>query len=447
MLTDEQLNIINDIKLFLSSDNKEKYFLISAPAGTGKTFLAQYLYTNVYKKEFKQKYSGFAFTATTHKAAGVLSANLRNTDADVSTIHSFLGLKVSNDYETGNTKITPGKDVIPKSKFIIVVDECSMINRELFNWINQLTFKCKIIFMGDDKQLPPVGDSLSPVFKLDLPVHTLTKIIRSNAHEEITTICNQLRNTVETLEFKDLFISGNIHYCSLPEFQKYVDEHFKENYPEGKILTYTNKKCIEYNQYISVLRGQERFLTEGNYYVCNNPIIYCNTPEEGYINHNYRNNSFKLYNNEELKITKILGIKQDKQTGLEYFECKFSPYYTDESGKFNTFKVPSQVIKVPVDYSEFLETVSAVSSSKNWKEYFRLKETFADLRYRDASTVHKAQGSTLDKVFIDLTDLGSCRQRSVFSRLLYVALSRAKEEIYLVGALPLKYGRIVLNEE
>ena len=56
-----------------------------------------------------------------------------------------------------------------------------------------------------------------------------------------------------------------------------------------------------------------------------------------------------------------------------------------------------------------------------------------DIRSAEACTVHCSQGSTYDRVFIDLGDIMSCRQTSVKTRLLYVALSRAKKEAYIYG--------------
>lgn len=446
ILTDEQQAIVDDVQVFLNPDNTDKFFLISAPAGTGKTFLAKYIYTDVYCKN-SYKYD-FIFTATTHKAVSVLEASLHDCDVNISTIHSFLGLRVKNDYNTGETIIAPEKNVVVKRNFIIVVDECSMISKVLFKWINSLTLNCKIIFIGDDKQLPPVGDTISPVFSMGIPIHTLTKVIRSDAHEEITNICTQLRSTVETLEFKDLFISGNIHHCSNVEFEQVVKEHFSINCPDYKILTYTNKKCIAYNEYISKLRGQKEFITEGNFYICNTPILYTNIPEISRNTfRNYKSRPRCVWNNEEIQLNSILGIQEDDSTGLQYYECTYSTFYVNAQGKWVLSAPHPEVLKVPVHYEELSNALTLLASQRRWKEYFRIKETFADLRYRDASTVHKAQGATLNKVFIDLTDLGSCKQHTVFSRLLYVAMSRAKDEIYLVGELPLRYGRVISQED
>ena len=65
-----------------------------------------------------------------------------------------------------------------------------------------------------------------------------------------------------------------------------------------------------------------------------------------------------------------------------------------------------------------------------------------DLRPEDASTVHKSQGSTFDTVFIDLSDLSTCRQPDMAARLLYVAFTRARNRVVLYGKLKDKFGGV-----
>ena len=43
-------------------------------------------------------------------------------------------------------------------------------------------------------------------------------------------------------------------------------------------------------------------------------------------------------------------------------------------------------------------------------------------------------------VFIDLDNIGSCNNPDQVARMLYVAISRARNRIFLFGKLPAKYG-------
>ena len=82
------------------------------------------------------------------------------------------------------------------------------------------------------------------------------------------------------------------------------------------------------------------------------------------------------------------------------------------------------------------------AKQKDWIHYFYVKDTFLDLRPKDASTVHKAQGSTYETVYIDLGDLSTCRIPDMAARLLYVAFTRASNRIVLYGKLKEKFGGI-----
>ena len=78
-----------------------------------------------------------------------------------------------------------------------------------------------------------------------------------------------------------------------------------------------------------------------------------------------------------------------------------------------------------------------------WSQYFDIKDTWLDLRSQYASTVHKAQGSSYDEVFIDLWDIGRCNRPSDTARMLYVSISRARKRVILSGELPEKYRSFV----
>ena len=54
-----------------------------------------------------------------------------------------------------------------------------------------------------------------------------------------------------------------------------------------------------------------------------------------------------------------------------------------------------------------------------------------DLDYGYAMTVHKSQGGTFDRVGVDLGNLKTCKDKNLMRRLIYVAISRAKDVAYL----------------
>jgi hypothetical protein len=104
-------------------------------------------------------------------------------------------------------------------------------------------------------------------------------------------------------------------------------------------------------------------------------------------------------------------------------------------------------VKLPVDrvhHAQLLNYYKRVGKNGGgWVDYYHLKNNFPDLRQRDAATTHKAQGSTYDTVFIDLSDISTCHQPNTVARMLYVAFSRARTRVFLYGQLAPKYGGII----
>ena len=51
------------------------------------------------------------------------------------------------------------------------------------------------------------------------------------------------------------------------------------------------------------------------------------------------------------------------------------------------------------------------------------------------ATTNKAQGSTFDRVFVDLDDIRRCNSGDQIARMLYVGVSRARTQVFLTGDL------------
>ena len=134
-----------------------------------------YLTTKIIEMLLSQKNYKVCMTAPTNKAVKVLreKSNFIDVNLRFATIHSLLGLverqmpngeiKFVEDKERGNT--AGGYD-------IIVIDETSMLNNELLLGSPYLTGLFEIaeyndihiLFVGDPKQIPPVGAKESIIF-------------------------------------------------------------------------------------------------------------------------------------------------------------------------------------------------------------------------------------------------------------------------------------------
>lgn len=407
--------------------DKENELIISGPGGVGKTFLMGYLIDQIMPR-YQQtcsmmgiptEYNEVMMTATTNKAAEVLSLA---TGRPAQTIHSFLNLKVQDDYKTGKSLLTKTRNWQIHNNKIIFVDEASMIDHPLLTMIREGTYKCKIIYVGDHCQLAPVMEPISPIYRHSMPFFELTEPMRNSEQPALMDICQQLRNTVETGEFKPIHpVPGVIDHLNDDQMEQEINSHFTSG-EDSRILAYTNQRVIAYNDHIREIRQLTDKYTLGEVLINNNAI---------------QMKGGMMSVEEEVQILRMEStteiIEIDDGVELEIrkvdLENKFGEVYAG--------------IPLPEDKEHFTSLVKYYQRMKNWNRFFHLKNTYPDLRPRDAATVHKAQGSTYDTVFVDLGNLSTCHNPNLAARLLYVAFTRARKRVVLYGDLADKYGGLI----
>lgn len=404
--------------------DKGNELIISGPGGVGKTFLMGFLIDEImprYQQTCRMmgipsEYNDVIMTATTNKAADVLA---QATGRPAQTIHSFLNLKVTDDYATGKSKLTKTRNWKIHNNMIIFVDEASMIDYPLLEMIREGTHKCKIVFVGDHCQLAPVMEPISPIYRSNLPFYELTQPMRNSDQPALMEICQQLRNTVETGKFNPIMIRpGVIDHLNSDQMEQEVFNYFAEP-TNSRILAYTNQQVVAYNNHIREIRQLVSSYTLGERLINNNAIQF---------------KADMMSVEEEVQIVRLSDVTEmveispdvDLEVRRADLRNKFGSVYTD--------------VPLPEDKNHFNALIKFYQKDKNWNRYFHLKNTYPDLRPRDAATVHKAQGSTYDTVFVDLSNLSTCHNPVVVARLLYVAFTRARTRVVLYGELAAKYG-------
>lgn len=425
-LNEDQENASKGVFEFLMGNQKE--MIISGPGGVGKTFLMGHIIDNIIPQyqsicqmmNIPSKYDSIIMTATTNKAAEVLS---RATGRPTKTIHSFMNLTVVDDYASGRSKLTKTRGWEVHEDTIIFIDECSMIDTPLRTALMEGTKNCKIIYVGDHCQLAPVMEAVSPIYTQNLVQHTLLQQMRNNGQPALMAVCNQLRHTVETGEFKPIKIQpGVIDLFTADQMEEILTETFHEENGACRVLAYTNKRVTEYNDYIrqDIRSRPEAFQLDET--LVNNSAVQLKAA--------------MLSVEAEVKIvwaddkTKMVDIDDGVQLEVRdvILEDQFRTCYT---------------VMLPMDRQHFTDLVKYYKKIKNWNRYFHLKNTYPDLRPRDSSTVHKAQGSTYETAFIDLDDLSTCTNPNMAARMLYVAFSRARNRVIMYGNLAERFGGLI----
>jgi len=428
--TPDQEKTIQDFIEFMRSD--KKYMVIQGAAGSGKTTIIRYIIdtANTYFFETDGMYSEYEtiLAATTNQAVVVLS-NL--ADRDAATIHSILGLRVINDFSTGETRLGFKKDAERKYDSLMIIDEGSMINDELMRIIDQQTIDCKIIIIGDQYQLAPVNYNISTMEKL-LPNKNITrsemnKIMRNSG--VIMETGAMFRDTVEKLNklnilsddavqnaFNPIPIGEAIQRLDKAAYVALIEDEFTSpdfSLDKAKIVAWTNDKVLQYNRFIRQKQGFHEMFEAGEVVFTNNPII---------------------------------TRKMHKPVDSAVYITDVSKRYLMKN-KFPDFDIwgydveinDSHVAFFPEDQMQTKLYLKTLAGLKQWRRFFEVKNEWLDLRTPYASTVHKAQGSGYDTVFIDLEDIGKCDSATDVARMLYVSISRAKKQVYLYGELPPKY--------
>ncbi|MEA3444663.1 MAG: AAA family ATPase, partial [Bacteroidota bacterium] len=186
--TETQKNAISLLSGFINFSDKYQVFLLKGFAGTGKTTLIKAIVDTL--SEFKLN---SVLMAPTGRAAKVMTSY---TGKPASTIHRKI-------YRQKSTKDGFGKfelDFNPHVDSFFMVDEASMISNNpaeasvfgsgrLLDDLYTYVFSgqnCKLMLIGDEAQLPPIGLAISPAldfekldsFGFDTMQANLTDVVR-----------------------------------------------------------------------------------------------------------------------------------------------------------------------------------------------------------------------------------------------------------------------------
>lgn len=408
-LTDDQQTAMDALCRFLC-DPVETVFVLSGYSGCGKSTLIRtlidqlpgFLKTARLLDPSHPEYE-LKLTATTNKAVENLS---RITGNDATTIHSFLGLRVQTDFRTGVSSLIP-KDRDVRDGYLLVVDEASYIDSQLLDFIFNRTKHCKIIFVGDPAQLTPVKSTGTPVFDAKFSGAALTQVVRQAEGNPIVELSTKFRNAVNSGQFFQFKPDGhNVQYLDRDSFNARIGQEFSRpdwRYQDSKILGWTNKCVISYNHFVrNHVKGDPHF-AEGDYAVCN---------------------SFLSVGRKSIKTDQLVEIT----------EISSDTHVHGVLGNFYTMDHDLRAFMPKTLDSKNARIKKAKADNELWL-VAEIESNWVDLRAAYACTINKSQGSTFDEVFIDLDDVRRCNSGDQIARMLYVAVSRARNHVYLTGDL------------
>ena len=449
-LTAKQDLTLYKLSEFILNDDNNSLFVLKGYAGTGKTTILSSIINNLWKI----KKSG-VLMAPTGRAAKVL-ANYTNSEAN--TIHKKIYFPKKNS--SGNIDFV--LQVNKSKNTIFIIDEASMIssasqNKKLFDTTSLLSdliqfvysgHNCKIIFIGDTAQLPPVNSRLSPSldpeylkdnYNKNVVTIELDEVVRQEVLSGILNNATILRESLVNKTFDQFkFNLKNFKDIIRLEDGEDIINSLTDSYntlgkEETALIVRSNKRANLYNQQIRnrILFNENELSCGDNLMVVKNNYHWVkSTSEAGFI-----------ANGDIIKILEINRI-------VDLYDFRFAEVTIQmiDYPKMKAFDTVLMLDTINLEtpslnyekanhlYNEVMKDY--ISEKVKYKRFLKVKNNkyfnALQVKFSYAITCHKSQGGQWASVFVEQPYLPNGIDKD-FIRWLYTALTRAKEKLYLIG--------------
>ena len=447
--TISQKKIIEQLSDYISSDDFERFFVLNGYAGTGKTTVVAALVAAL--KSFGIK---SVLLAPTGRAAKVLS---RYCNEKAQTIHKHIYRQRTNAAYESTFSLNINRD----SDTVFIVDEASMLSNgssagdsifgsgslleDLIKYVRSGR-RCRLILVGDNAQLPPVGADQSPALDPadllpygEVEYASMDDVVRQECDSGIlfnaTMVRCMLENGLYEIPHFDM---------SYPDFEALNGGEFLEKLQEcydryGRdetiVITRSNKRANRYNEGIrrNVLCAEEEIesndmlmIVKNNYHfterIENCPIHFI---ANGDIARLKRLRRFEeLYGFRFANV--VLSFPDYDDTEIE---CKIMlDTISSESPSLTREESNRLFYEVEKDYLEIRSKIKRFQEIRENPHFNALQ-----IKFSYAVTCHKAQGGQWKAVFVDRCLFGDEPMTRDMMRWLYTALTRATEKLYLVN--------------
>lgn len=480
----EQLVVFNGI-MDAFEKNENATLLLSGPGGCGKTHVAKNVIKNFLEKNEKNK---IIILAPTHKAKRVIVDSFRMTSSYKKrvyflTVASFLGYK-----ETTNENGKIEREYNFNGGFsanAIIVDECSMISREQFDLLK--TVNCNILYMGDECQLNPIGEKISPVFSYNFHKKFELTINERIKNGDLVETIMDYRNNVIQKRMTKKSLTSSLKISNKIEFDSKIIESFNDGLSTSCVLCWTNQACENYNKFIrsnlfnveeekidKFYEGEnvvfnkfcyfsgKRFYTSDvvkllsvkcDYFYIKCPTCICE--------HIYKNKStidylFDEYTSDEdadddgkrPKIKKFSDLPLISEEKLDqrveackkchtppsisiYKKIKLWRLELEKNIYAYTYFSKEDKASIFNTLYKYKDRAKLVKNKDLWSEYYNFHDILVcPVNYIYSMTIHKSQGSTFDNVFVDMQNVMICRNEDEKTKMSYTAMSRAKHNLH-----------------
>jgi exodeoxyribonuclease-5 len=444
-LTDDQQAVFDSIVAFAHAPSGPEIATLSGYAGVGKTTVVGQVVAKVAASGLR-----VLVAASTNKAATVLANKINSpTVALAGTVHSSLALKMTENADGTRTlsKSLRSRSTLHEYDFA-VIDEASMIDRALFANVLGARQSCRVLFVGDPAQLPPVGDQGLKSACFDPAVvpcqFALTEVVRQAAENPVIQLSQLLRKWVQDKVQPDvaalaagLPLAGDQRVSITSGGDATLHEWAQgafENALDTRILAFKNETVRRHNQALH----NALHPNSATHFCPGEPVMVYELTDAFSAANPFM--KVPLKNSELLKVVSCEVAQHHCNAFASEVQAYKLTLQPDDGGPVFVY--------VPVDRVSFERLVSGLFqqanvvksasrtqaqdlSSKAWA----LRNGYAKLDHAYAMTIHKSQGSTFETVLLDWSDIPagwSPEKASENSSLVYVAVTRTSENLAVV---------------
>lgn len=443
--TQGQLEAFKQLTLFFAEPRADLVFLLRGYAGTGKTSLIQALVPSL--EAFQKK---AVLLAPTGRAAKVMSLY---SGRAAFTIHKYVYRLQTDGRGFSIFRLRPNK----ARDTVFIIDEASMINDDRSDWSGSVLadllefvnsgVRCQLLLVGDTAQLPPVGSDESPALNGDYLARLyglenygveLKEVMRQEQESQLLANATFLRN----LQIKPLFDQPQFKLgpdvLRLQEGFEVEDALNQAISEVGKeemcIIVRSNKRANLYNQQLRRrVLWQEDEISTGDYLmvVKNNYHWLPDGHKASFIANGDILELLEIYQLIELYGKRFARVKLrfTDYVDAEPFESIILLDVLDHPGASLSWEEQRAFAdEVALDYQD-LPTKAAIMKELKENPYLNALQ----VKFAYAITGHKAQGGQWKRVFVEHPWRPEEEITLDYLRWLYTAITRAREEVYLLG--------------
>ncbi|MFO8055276.1 MAG: AAA family ATPase [Bacteroidales bacterium] len=449
--TKDQVRAIYILSRFIFTPRPRPLYVLKGYAGTGKTTIVSTLVNLL--PGIGQK---AVLLAPTGRAAKVLS---NYSGQKASTIHKRIYFTQTGPDGSLHLKLQANKF----KNTVFVVDEASMIHdsslnangfsgRSLLEDLVKYVYNdenCRLILIGDDAQLPPVGTDESPAlnvewlkrsFSLTAGMGEMKEVVRQARESGIlmnaTALRRQQEASIPELPFFHLNDFSDIVCVPGYDLQEALETAFNssDSDTEAVMITRSNKRANRFNQEIrNRILFRENKIDAGDrlMVVKNNYFWLDDKTEAGFI-----------ANGDMIEVLSLNGY--EKLHGFDYANATIRmPDYPgmqafDVMLMLDTLESESPSLTQQQQrerYNAFMQDFSYLNTKQEKQKVLKKNPLFNALqvKFGYALTCHKTQGGQWKYVFVDQGYITEDTIDTSYLRWLYTAITRATEKLFLVN--------------